>query len=395
MKKVIVGLSGGVDSSVSALLLKQQGYEVIGLFMKNWHDETVTISDECPWLDDSNDAMLIAEKLGIPFQTVDLSKEYHSRIIDYMFNEYENGRTPNPDVLCNREIKFDVFLEIALGLGADYIATGHYCQVNKINKDDKEIYRLIAGADEKKDQSYFLCQLNQKQLSKAIFPIGHLTKADVRNIAKTNGLITAEKKDSQGLCFVGKVKLPDFLKQRLTAKKGKVIKIDSKFIQQKTDLNMFNSKEEELQFLSSPFSFSSSDGQEIGEHNGAYYYTVGQRKGLNIGGFRNPLFVVQTDVSNNIIYVGMGESHPALFKKALFVNSNEIHWIREDLKIDENETMQIQFRIRYRQPLQSGTLYRFKKGLYILFDKPISSVTAGQFVSWYINDELIGSGIIN
>jgi tRNA-specific 2-thiouridylase len=395
VKKVIVGLSGGVDSSVSALLLKQQGYEVIGLFMKNWHDETVTISDECPWLDDSNDAMLIAEKLGIPFQTVDLSKEYHSRIIDYMFNEYENGRTPNPDVLCNREIKFDVFLEIALGLGADYIATGHYCQVNKINKDDKEIYRLIAGADEKKDQSYFLCQLNQKQLSKAIFPIGHLTKADVRNIAKTNGLITAEKKDSQGLCFVGKVKLPDFLKQRLTAKKGKVIKIDSKFIQQKTDLNIFNSKEEELQFLSSPFSFSSSDGQEIGEHNGAYYYTVGQRKGLNIGGFRDPLFVVQTDVSNNIIYVGMGESHPALFKKALFVNSNEIHWIREDLKIDENETMQIEFRIRYRQPLQSGTLYRFKKGLYILFDKPISSVTAGQFVSWYINDELIGSGIIN
>ena len=395
MKKVIVGLSGGVDSSVSALLLKQQGYEVIGLFMKNWHDETVTISDECPWLDDSNDAMLIAEKLGIPFQTVDLSKEYHSRIIDYMFNEYENGRTPNPDVLCNREIKFDVFLEIALGLGADYIATGHYCQVNKINKDDKEIYRLMAGADEKKDQSYFLCQLNQKQLSKAIFPIGHLTKADVRNIAKNNDLITAEKKDSQGLCFVGKVKLPDFLKQRLTPKKGKVIKIDSKFIQQKTDLTMFNSKEEELQLLSSPYSFSSSDGQEIGEHNGAYYYTVGQRKGLNIGGFRDPLFVLQTDVSNNIIYVGMGESHPALFKKALFVCSNEIHWIREDLKIDENETMQIEFRIRYRQPLQSGTLYRFKKGLYILFDKPISSVTAGQFVSWYINDELIGSGIIN
>jgi len=393
--KVVIALSGGVDSSVAAFLLKKKGYDLIGLFMKNWHDETVTISDECPWLDDSNDAMLIAEKLGIPFQTVDLSKEYHSRIIDYMFNEYENGRTPNPDVLCNREIKFDVFLEIALSLGADYIATGHYCQVNKINKDDKEIYRLIAGADEKKDQSYFLCQLNQKQLSKAIFPIGHLTKADVRNIAKNNDLITAEKKDSQGLCFVGKVKLPDFLKQRLTPKKGKVIKIDSKFIQQKTDLTMFNSKEEELQLLSSPYSFSSVDGQEIGEHNGAYYYTVGQRKGLNIGGFKDPLFVVQTDVSNNIIYVGMGESHPALFKKALFVNSNEIHWIREDLKINENETMQIEFRIRYRQPLQSGTLYRFKKGLYILFDKPISSVTAGQFVSWYINDELIGSGIIN
>ncbi len=395
MKKVIIGLSGGVDSSVSALLLKQQGYEVIGLFMKNWHDESVTISDECPWLDDSNDAMLIAEKLEIPFQTVDLSKEYHSRIIDYMFNEYENGRTPNPDVLCNREIKFDIFLEIALNLGADYIATGHYCQVNKINKDDKEIYRLLAGADEKKDQSYFLCQLNQKQLSKAIFPIGHLTKSDVRDIAKKNDLITAAKKDSQGLCFVGKVKLPDFLKQRLTPKKGKVIKIDSESLKQEIDLNEVKSKEKELELLSAPFSFSPDDGEEIGEHNGAYYYTVGQRKGLNIGGFSEPLFVLETDVSKNIIYVGMGESHPALFKRALFVSSNEIHWIREDLKINENQTMNIIFRIRYRQPLQSGTIYRFKKGLYILFDKPISSVTSGQFVSWYIDNELIGSGIIN
>ena len=395
MKKVIVGLSGGVDSSVSALLLKQQGYEVIGLFMKNWHDETVTISDDCPWLDDSNDAMLIAEKLEIPFQTVDLSEQYHSRIIDYMFNEYENGRTPNPDVLCNREIKFDIFLKIALDLGADYIATGHYCQVNKINKDNKEIYRLIAGADEKKDQSYFLCQLNQKQLSKAIFPIGHLTKSDVRDIAKKNDLITADKKDSQGLCFVGKVKLPDFLKQRLTPKKGKVIKIDSESVKQEIDLNEVKSKEKELELLSSPFSFSSDDGEEIGEHHGAYYYTVGQRKGLNIGGFSEPLFVLETDVSKNIIYVGMGESHPALYKKALFVKSNEIHWIREDLKINENETMNVEFRIRYRQPLQSGTIYRFKKGLYILFDKPISSVTSGQFVSWYIDDELIGSGTIN
>ncbi len=395
MRKVIVGLSGGVDSSVSALLLKQQGYEVIGLFMKNWHDESVTISDECPWLDDSNDAMIIANKLGIPFQTVDLSKEYHSRIIDYMFNEYENGRTPNPDVLCNREIKFDVFLEIALGLGADYIATGHYCQVNKISKNDNDIYRLIAGNDEKKDQSYFLCQLNQKQLSKVIFPIGHLNKADVRKIAKKNDLVTADKKDSQGLCFVGKVKLPDFLKQRLKPKKGKVIKIDSKFVQQKIDLNLLNSKEEELELLSSPFSFSSDDGKEIGEHNGAYYYTVGQRKGLNIGGFSKPLFVVQTDVFNNIIYVGMGESHPALFRKALFVNYNDIHWIREDLKVNVNETMEIRFRIRYRQPLQSGILYRFKRGLYIQFEKSVSCVTAGQFVSWYLDDELIGSGIIN
>ena len=355
MKKVIVGLSGGVDSSVSALLLKQQGYEVIGLFMKNWHDESVTISDECPWLDDSNDAMLIAEKLGIPFQTVDLSKEYQSRIIDYMFKEYENGRTPNPDVLCNREIKFDIFLDIALNLGADYIATGHYCQIDKINKDNKEIYRLLAGFDDNKDQSYFLCQLNQKQLAKAIFPIGHLTKSQVRDIAKKNNLITANKKDSQGLCFIGKVKLPDFLKQRLTPKKGKVIKIDAEFKGPEVELAEVKSKEQELELLSAPFSFSSKDGEEIGQHNGAYYYTVGQRKGLNIGGFSEPLFVIETDVSQNIIYVGMGESHPGLFKKSLFVTANEIHWIREDLKIDENETMRIEFRIRYRQPLQSGT----------------------------------------
>ena len=395
MKKVIVGLSGGVDSSVSALLLKQQGYEVIGLFMKNWHDESVTISDECPWLDDSNDAMLIAEKLGIPFQTVDLSIEYQSRIIDYMFKEYENGRTPNPDVLCNREIKFDIFLNIALNLGADYIATGHYCQIGKINKDNKEIYRLLAGFDDNKDQSYFLCQLNQKQLAKAIFPIGHLTKSQVRDIAIKNNLITANKKDSQGLCFIGKVKLPDFLKQRLTPKKGKVIKIDNEFKDLEVELADVKSKEQELELLSAPFSFSSKDGEVIGQHNGAFYFTVGQRKGLNIGGFSEPLFVIETDVSENIIYVGMGESHPALFKKALFVSKNEIHWIREDLMINENQILKVDFRIRYRQPLQSGTIYSFKKGLYILFDNPISSVTSGQFVSWYLSDELIGSGVIN
>ena len=395
MKKVIVGLSGGVDSSVSALLLKQQGYEVIGLFMKNWHDESVTISDECPWLDDSNDAMLIAEKLGIPFQTVDLSKEYQSRIIDYMFKEYENGRTPNPDVLCNREIKFDIFLDIALNLGADYIATGHYCQIDKINKDNKEIYRLLAGFDDNKDQSYFLCQLNQKQLAKAIFPIGHLTKSQVRDIAKKSNLITANKKDSQGLCFIGKVKLPDFLKQRLIPKKGKVIKIDPEFKGLEVELAELKSKEQELELLSAPFFFSSKDGEEIGQHNGAYYYTVGQRKGLNIGGFSEPLFVIETDVSQNIIYVGMGETHPGLFKKALFVSKNEIHWIREDLMINENQKLKVDFRIRYRQPLQSGTIYSFKKGLYILFDNPISSVTSGQFVSWYIDEELIGSGTIN
>ena len=395
MKKVIVGLSGGVDSSVSALLLKKQGYEVIGLFMKNWHDESVTISDECPWLDDSNDAMLIAEKLGIPFQTVDLSEQYHSRIIDYMFKEYENGRTPNPDVLCNREIKFDIFLDIALNLGADYIATGHYCQIDIIEKENKEIYRLLAGVDNNKDQSYFLCQLNQKQLAKAIFPIGHLTKSQVRDIAKKNNLITANKKDSQGLCFIGKVKLPDFLKQRLTPKKGKVIRIDAGFKGLKLDLSKVKSKEQELELLSAPFSFSAQDGDEIGQHNGAYYFTVGQRKGLNIGGFKEPLFVIETDVINNVVYVGMGEKHPALFKMALFVNSKDIHWVRDDQKIKNNQSMEVDFRVRYRQPLQSGTIYKYDEGLYLLFKKPVSSVTSGQFVSWYIDEELIGSGVIN
>jgi len=395
VKKVIVGLSGGVDSSVSALLLKKQGYEVIGLFMKNWHDESVTISDECPWLDDSNDAMLIAEKLGIPFQTVDLSDQYHSRIIDYMFKEYENGRTPNPDVLCNREIKFDIFLDIALNLGADYIATGHYCQIDIIEKENKEIYRLLAGIDNNKDQSYFLCQLNQKQLAKAIFPIGHLTKSQVRDIAKKNNLITANKKDSQGLCFIGKVKLPDFLKQRLTPKKGKVIRIDAGFKGLKLDLSKVKSKEQELELLSAPFSFSAQDGDEIGQHNGAYYFTVGQRKGLNIGGFKEPLFVIETDVINNVVYVGMGEKHPALFKMALFVNSKDIHWVRDDLKIKNNQSLEVDFRVRYRQPLQSGTIYKYDEGLYLLFKKPVSSVTSGQFVSWYIDEELIGSGVIN
>lgn len=211
MKTVVVGLSGGVDSSVAAHLLKEQGYNVIGLFMKNWHDDSVTISDECPWLDDSNDAMLVAEKLEIPFQTVDLSEEYKERIVDYMFREYELGRTPNPDVLCNREIKFDVFLKIALSLGADFVATGHYCRKSVTDSGSKSIeYRLLSGLDSAKDQSYFLCQLSQEQLAKTLFPIGELTKPEVRKIAQDLSLVTADKKDSQGLCFIGKVRLPDF-----------------------------------------------------------------------------------------------------------------------------------------------------------------------------------------
>ena len=395
MKKVIVGLSGGVDSSVSALLLKEQGYEVIGLFMKNWHDESLTISNDCPWLEDSNDAMLVANKLNIPFQTIDLSKEYQSRIINYMFDEYKMGKTPNPDILCNREIKFDIFLKLALNLGADYVATGHYCQVESFNKNNKKIFRLLSGEDHLKDQSYFLCQLTQKQLSKVIFPIGKLTKKEVREIAKKNDLITAEKKDSQGLCFVGKVKLPDFLKQKLTPKKGKVIKVENNFISYDKEESDFESNKSFLEFLCTPKNFSETDGEFIGYHNGAFFYTVGQRKGLDIGGFKDPLFVLTKDIDKNILYVGMGSDHPALFKKALFVSKKDIHWVRNDLTIQPNQSMEVYFRVRYRQPLEKGKIFMYSNGLFILFDRPISSIASGQFASWYIENELIGSGVIS
>ena len=395
MKKVIVGLSGGVDSSVSALLLKEQGYEVIGLFMKNWHDESLRISNDCPWLEDSNDAMLVANKLNIPFQTIDLSKEYQSRIINYMFDEYKMGKTPNPDILCNREIKFDIFLKLALNLGADYVATGHYCQVQSFDKNNKTIYRLLTGDDHLKDQSYFLCQLTQKQLSKVIFPIGKLTKKEVREIAKKNDLITAEKKDSQGLCFVGKVKLPEFLKQKLTPKKGKVIKVDNNFIISDKEESDFESNKSYLESLCTPQIFSETDGKYIGDHNGAFFYTVGQRKGLDIGGFKDPLFVIMKDIDKNILYVGMGSDHPALFKKALFISKKDIHWVRNDLTIQINQSMEVYFRVRYRQPLEKGKIFMYSNGLFILFDRPISSIASGQFASWYIENELIGSGVIS
>ena len=306
MQRVIVGLSGGVDSSVAAYLLKQQGYEVIGLFMKNWHDDSVTISDECPWLDDSNDAMLVAEKLGIPFQTVDLSKQYKKRIVDYMFNEYERGRTPNPDVLCNREIKFDVFMKIAMELGADYIATGHYCRKNSFEKDGKNIFQLLAGKDSNKDQSYFLCQLSQEQLAKTLFPIGELTKPEVRKIAAKIDLITADKKDSQGLCFIGKVKLPDFLQQQLKPKEGLIVEIPQDNDMYKQELPDFNSEEEKLQYSSRKLEYSITDGKIVGKHQGAHYFTKGQRKGLAVGGTVEPLFVIETNVDENVIYKGQG-----------------------------------------------------------------------------------------
>jgi|SRR5690625_1888661 len=394
-KRVVVGLSGGVDSSVAAYLLQQEGYEVIGLFMKNWHDDSVTISDECPWLEDSNDAMLVAEKLNIPFQTVDLSEEYKDRIVDYMFDEYEKGRTPNPDVLCNREIKFDVFLKIALNLGADYVATGHYCRKETIEKDGKKVYRLLAGKDLHKDQSYFLCQVSQDQLSKSLFPIGHLQKEEVRKIAAEQDLITADKKDSQGLCFIGKVHLPDFLQQKLKAKQGTIIEIASTDPIYDIEVPEFSSIQEKLDFHSKKFQYSNSQGKEVGQHQGAHFFTIGQRKGLGVGGTLKPLFVLETDVKDNIIFAGQGAEHPGLWRQALRVNQDEVHWIREDLQLKTGESLQVQARIRYRQNLQKAELFQTEEGLYVYFDQPQKAITEGQFVAWYLEDELIGSGVIS
>ncbi len=394
-KRVVVGLSGGVDSSVAAYLLKEQGYEVVGLFMKNWHDDSVTISNECPWLEDSNDAMLVAEKLGIPFQTVDLSEEYKERIVDYMFREYQMGRTPNPDVLCNREIKFDVFLKIALSLGADYVATGHYCRKGTMEKDGKTIYQLLAGADPNKDQSYFLCQLSQEQLSKTLFPIGELVKSEVRKIAAEQNLITAEKRDSQGLCFIGKVRLPEFLQQKLAPKEGDIIEIAGDFPSYGRPTPQFASEEEEWEFLSAKPDYSPKDGKIVGKHSGAHFFTKGQRKGLAVGGTKEPLFVIDTDVENNIIYTGQGKSHPGLYRRGLFVKEAEIHWIREDLALVEGEKMEVEARIRYRQPLEKAVLHRTFSGLYIIFERPQSAITEGQFVAWYNGPELLGSGVIS
>jgi tRNA-specific 2-thiouridylase len=395
MKRVVVGLSGGVDSSVAAYLLKEQGYEVIGLFMKNWHDDTVTISNECPWLEDSNDALLVAEKLGIPFQTVDLSEEYKEKIVDYMFNEYEQGRTPNPDVLCNREIKFEVFMKIALSLGADYVATGHYCRKSSIEKDGKEIFQLLAGKDDNKDQSYFLCQLSQEQLAKALFPIGELTKPQVREIAAEMELITADKKDSQGLCFIGKVRLPEFLQQKLEPKEGLILEVDTNDEVFELETSENTNLEDKFKYQARKLDFSKAKAKVVGKHQGAHYFTNGQRKGLNVGGTKEPLFIIQTDVKENIIYTGQGSNHPGLYKNALFVKASEVHWVREDLGLQPNEKREVMARIRYRQPLDKATLHQFKSGMYVVFDKPQSAITEGQFVAWYEGDELLGSGVIS
>jgi tRNA-uridine 2-sulfurtransferase len=397
-KRVVVGLSGGVDSSVSAALLLEQGYEVIGLFMRNWHDESVTLESECPWIEDSNDALLVAQTLGIPFQVIDLSEAYKERIVNYMFSEYENGRTPNPDVLCNREIKFDIFLKTALELGADYVATGHYCQKKQFESNGKIIYQLLAGADKNKDQSYFLCQLTQKQLEYALFPIGHLQKSEVRTIAQKYGLATAEKKDSQGLCFVGKIKLPIFLQQQLKQKIGDVVEIPVNFqlysfmdntIDKETDF------EKKLKLLSKSIHYRHEDGSIIGKHQGAHFFTIGQRKGLQIGGKKEPIFVIATDTTHNIIYVGQGESHPGLNRKALFIPKVDVHWIRKDLEIEIGQDKKFLSRIRYRQPLVEVTIYARYEGLYLVFAEDQKGITPGQFAAWYENDELIGSGVIS
>ena len=394
--KIVVGLSGGVDSSVAAYLLQKQGHEVVALFMRNWNDASVTLEDECPWIEDSNDALMVAQKLGIPYQVIDMSELYKEKIVDYMFEEYKKGRTPNPDVLCNREVKFDVFMKTALSLGAEKVATGHYAQVNStFDENGKEIFHLLAGADNNKDQSYFLCQLNQDQLSKSLFPIGALTKPEVREIAREMGLVTADKKDSQGLCFIGKVSLPTFLQQQLEPKEGEIVEIFKDFAGLHKEKPEFSSKLEELRFLSQKIIYEKSDGKVIGKHQGAHYFTVGQSKGLGIGGHKESCFLISRDIEKNIVFVGEGKNFPGLFRSALKIENSEVHWVRDDLRLQNGESMKVKARIRYRQTLEEATLYQFEEGLFIEFVNPQSAIAEGQFAAWYLEDELLGSGVIS
>ena len=422
--KIAVGLSGGVDSSVAALLLKNAGHDVVALFMQNWHDTTGTLHGDCEWEEDKFVAEMVAKKLGIPFHFVDLSNIYRQKVVDYMFAEYEKGRTPNPDVLCNREIKFDAFLKCALELGVDYVATGHYCKKDEfVNEKGEKIYRILAGDDKNKDQSYFLCQLSQEQLSKALFPIGDIDKPEVRRLAKEAGLPSAEKKDSQGICFVGKVDLPVFLQQKLKPKEGNVIEIFATDEERQpytqaalkagecvADLqgnvlvvsNELGEKyvdysAEELASMAAPLVYKPEMGKIIGKHTGAQFYTIGQRRGLNIGGHKESIFIISIDIENNNIYVGEGHSHPGLYRQGLKIENAETHWIREDLKMQVGERRRYLVRIRYRQPLQEATIYMEEDGLYIIFDKPQRGISAGQFAAWYTpgEEEMIGSGVIN
>ena len=386
--KICIGLSGGVDSSVAALLLKEQGCDVFALFMQNWHDTTGTLHGECEWEEDRAVAEMVARKVGIPFHFVDLSEVYRQRVVDYMFSEYEKGRTPNPDVLCNREIKFDAFWEAARTLGADFVATGHYCRKDSFTAPDgSTIYRILAGSDPNKDQSYFLCQLSQEQLSHALFPIGDLTKPEVRRIAREADLPSAEKKDSQGICFVGKVDLPVFLQQKIKPCEGDIVEIPRSFYEGRP-------APQTLEEMAEPIRYRREDGKVIGRHIGAQYYTIGQRKGLGIGGHSEPVFVIATDTETNRIYVGEGHAHKGLSRFCLRVAPDEIHWIRPDLLMQPGEMRRYRVRIRYRQPLQSATLIQRESGLYILFDAPQRGISPGQFAVWYDGEEMLGSGVI-
>ena len=458
--KVCIGLSGGVDSSVAALLLKQQGYDVFALFMQNWHDASTTLHGDCEWEEDRFVAEMVARKIGIPFYFVDLSKEYRQRVVDYMFDEYEKGRTPNPDVLCNREIKFDAFLECARKLGADYVATGHYCRKETVqDAEGRTIHRILAGTDPNKDQSYFLCQLSQDQLSRAMFPIGDIVKPEVRRLAREADLPSADKKDSQGICFVGKVDLPTFLQQKLKPCEGDVIEVYDAYYADneqyaymtqtlssllkdgESEVKMITDyvsedkavpsvskgcpfdpekigalSDEQLMKLSHPVSYDirfetetyrsgrkhikktrykeNPYGRIVGRHDGAQFYTIGQRKGLNIGGHKDSIFVIETDIPRNLIYVGEGHTHKGLSRSCLRIDPSEIHWIREDLEMLPGEMRRYRVRIRYRQPLQDATLIMRANGMYILFDAPQRGITPGQFAAWYDGEEMLGSGVI-
>ncbi len=387
--KVVVGLSGGVDSSVAAYLLKQQGYDVTAVFMINWHDRTGVIDADCPWDEDVVFAELVAKKIGIPFHVVDLSVPYKKRVIDYMFSEYEHGRTPNPDVLCNREIKFDEFFKAAAEFSPDFVATGHYCKKDSVEVNDKTMYRLLAGDDPNKEQSYFLCQLSQDQLAKTLFPIGHLKKEAVRKIAREQKLASANKKDSQGICFVGKVHLPEFLQQKLEAKEGNIFEIPA-------DSPLYTANPSvTIKELAKPIRYKISDGVFVGKHRGAHFFTIGQRKGLQVGGKKEPLFVISTDVDKNRIFVGQGQNHPGLYRKALKIENDDMHWVRPDLAMQTGEQREYMVRIRYRQALEPATLELMKDGLFICFKDPQRGIAPGQFAAWYEGNQLVGSGVIS
>lgn len=382
--RVVVGLSGGVDSSVTALLLQEQGHEVIGIFMRNWVDDTVTIDNACPWVDDANDALLVAQHLGIPFQVIDLSDAYKERIVEHMFAEYAAGRTPNPDVLCNREIKFDLFRSAAKQLGADAVATGHYCRKDTTADG---VHRLLAGQDGNKDQSYFLCQIDQAQLADALFPIGELEKPEVRRLAKASGLPTADKKDSQGLCFIGKVKLPDFLQQQLAVEHGPIVEIPAGAVIQGEN-------------LWDPPAFDLGQSLELGHHPGAHFFTIGQRKGLHLGGRKEPMFVIGKDMSKNTLFVGESDRHPGLLRRGLSMAQTEVHWLRTDLIPEWAEPMRVLARFRYRQPLQAATLTLWgdDQPATLVFDAPQSGIAPGQFAAWHdaeTGEEVLGSGVIS